>query len=407
MPELPEVESARRLVEAHAVGKTITEVYALEQGGGPRHGLFDDIVFANSPNAETASRALVGLTIDRAHRRGKQMWWEVSGDKSVLSLLCHFGMTGSISVKPPRSEAIAAKYKSTKVDSSQWPPRFTKLEIVVSDGTRLAFSDPRRLGRVYLVPGDPLTQLPLSALGPDAFTDLPPHAAFSRSLRDKSVAIKVLLLDQSFVAGIGNYIADEVLYKARIHPDSPCNALDDSAVRALHDAIAYVIGLACSVEADYERFPPDWLFHRRWEKGRSRPKTHDGLAIEFLTVGGRTSAVVPALQKRVTSGARAKEVLGAAIDGDAAVGRPLKLGPKGRASGSRSKQRAAGVLEDAAASPAIPAPSSRVSPGPPAASRVSAGRDAADSAGRARTRSSSAFASSMAAASSELGKRRR
>ena len=392
------------------MGKTITEVYALEQGGGPRHGLFDDIVFADCPNAETASRALVGLKIAAARRRGKQMWWDVSGDKRALSLLCHFGMTGSISIKPPGSEAIAAKYKSTKVDSSQWPPRFTKLEVVVSDGTRLAFSDPRRLGRVYLLPGDPLGQLPLSALGPDAFTDLPPLAAFSRALRDKSVAIKVLLLDQSFIAGIGNYIADEVLYRARIHPDSPCNALDDSAVRALHDAIAYVIGLACSVEADYERFPLDWLFHRRWEKGRSRPKTHDGLAIEFLTVGGRTSAVVPTLQKRVASGARVKDILGAAIDGGAAVSRSLKVSSKGRASGSRGKQRAAGVMDDEAANTVVPVPSPRVSPVPAAASNVAAGRDAADSAGRARTRSSSTSASvlpPMAASSSELGKRRR
>lgn len=194
MPELPEVESARALVEAHGAGKVISDVIALEQGGGPRSGLFDDIVFSGCPSADAAKAFLVGRTLVSARRRGKQMFWTLSGGGP--SLLCHFGMTGSISVLPPGRVAVAAKYKSFAVDATSWPPRFTKFEIVLGDGTRLAFSDPRRLGRVLFLEGDPLTQLPLSALGPDAWTDLPPLDAFSRACRGRDVPIKALLLDQ-------------------------------------------------------------------------------------------------------------------------------------------------------------------------------------------------------------------
>lgn len=77
-------------------------------------------------------------------------------------------------------------------------------------------------------------------------------------------------------------------------------SLDDASIRGLHAAISQVVSFACEVEADAARFPSEWLFHRRWEKGKSRPKTHDGLGIDFITVGGRTSAVVPSLQKKST-----------------------------------------------------------------------------------------------------------
>ena len=93
----------------------------------------------------------------------------------------------------------------------------------------------------------------------------------------------------------------QVLYQSRVHPESISSALDDAVLAALRCAIEEVLATACAVDADAERFPPEWLFHRRWEKGRSRPHTHDGLPIEFITAGGRTSAVILALQKRVSA----------------------------------------------------------------------------------------------------------
>ena len=130
------LHSARRLVEEHAVGKRITSVVAVEQGGGPRCGLFDEIIFSNCSCAKAAEDALVGRTVVAVKRCGKHMWWQLSDGGPHL--LCHFGMTGSISLKAPGQHAITAKYKSFSVDAKNWPPKFTKVEVLFADGTRLA-----------------------------------------------------------------------------------------------------------------------------------------------------------------------------------------------------------------------------------------------------------------------------
>ena len=99
------------------------------------------------------------------------------------------------------------KMKRYSVDTaSQWPPRFTKVEVVFSNGARLAFTDPRRLGRVRL-PASP--EAAAEGMGPDALLALPPLPAFAELLR-RAVPLKALLLDQAVLAGIGNYLADEM-----------------------------------------------------------------------------------------------------------------------------------------------------------------------------------------------------
>lgn len=211
MPELPEVEAARALVEAHCCGRKIVDVIANESGGGPRDGLFDDLVCAGVSSAAELRAALVGRTLTASKRLGKQMYWELSG--SGPSLLTHFGMSGAFSIfTEAAGGATAALYKRVKVDTSAWPPKFCKLELAFEGGVRLAFTDPRRLGRVKLLAGDPLTQPPLSELGPDALTAFPDVPSLAAALASRSVPVKALLLDQSWLAGIGNYLADEILY---------------------------------------------------------------------------------------------------------------------------------------------------------------------------------------------------
>ena len=90
MPELPEVESARELVEKHCLGSRIVSVTATECGGGPRDGLFDDKVVGEGASEESLTAALLGRTITAAHRRGKHMWIDLSGPGP--SILFHFGM---------------------------------------------------------------------------------------------------------------------------------------------------------------------------------------------------------------------------------------------------------------------------------------------------------------------------
>ena len=306
MPELPEVERARALVEQHCVGKSVALITSTESGGGPRHGQFDDIVCQSSA-AELAS--LHGKTVAAVCRVGKQMWIEFEGG---CSLLVHFGMTGSLVVHGVK----AATFVEFKVHDEAWPPRFAKLELGfapeecggagLDEGglTRLAFCDPRRLGRLSVLRVPPRTVAPVNQLAPDPTTGARGGFAlpsFSAAINSRSVAIKAALLDQRCaVCGVGNWIADEVLYQAKIHPAARSNSLSSQQEAALFSAVCEVVAVACAVGADSAQFPPGWLFHHRWNKGGRKGGGGGkvgGEPVTFVTVGGRTSAVVPSQRK--------------------------------------------------------------------------------------------------------------
>lgn len=215
-------------------------------------------------------------------------------------------MTGSWAVQGVK----AHEYKKFKVRDEAWPPRFTKLELVFGE-TRLAFCDPRRLGRLWLRTGDPFAQAPWSALAPDPITDPISVETAERVFATKGCTIKSLLLDQqALVAGVGNWIADEVLYQARVHPEAACSSLSRAQVIAVHGSLLGIVRLAVSVGADSSQFPKDWLFHYRWGKGQSGAgAVHEvpGVGrIKFIDVGGRTTAFLPSLQLKGAAHATAK-----------------------------------------------------------------------------------------------------
>ena len=89
-------------------------------------------------------------------------------------------------------------------------------------------------------------------------------------------------------------MADEVLYQAKLYPEVKANSLTDAEIKQLHEAIKYVPETAVEAEADHEKFPPDWLFHVRWDGKKKSPKLN-GQAVEFLKVGGRVSTVALSL----------------------------------------------------------------------------------------------------------------
>lgn len=315
MPELPEVEAARTLLGEHCTGKRITGVFALEAGGGPRAGSFDNIVFDDTAaDAAAVVAGLRGKTLVGVHRKGKQLWLELS---SPPHLLGHFGMTGAFVVRG----VAAARYKSFKVEEESWPPRFTKLELVL-DGARVAFCDPRRLGRLRLC-ADPVHSSPWRDLAPDPMHAPPSAAAVRAALASKGCAVKALLLDQeALVSGVGNWIADEVLYQAGVHPAAVCRTLSDAQADAIRESLLLVLRTACAVGADSSRFPKEWLFHHRWGKGKGTARVPGaaGGPITFLTVGGRTSAVVTGRQRmgqRPKVAAEAAPTEGAAAGGKA------------------------------------------------------------------------------------------
>jgi formamidopyrimidine-DNA glycosylase len=223
-------------------------------------------------------------------RHGKHLWFEL--DRRPWPCL-HFGMTGGFHTAPggPR---VKLKSSSKRPDSS-WPPRFTKLRLVFDDGGELVVADARRLGRIRLRQ-DPEKEPPISLLGFDAHRSLPPLAEFRELVRQRSAPLKALLLDQSFAAGVGNWIADEVLYQARLDPRRRANALSDTEVARMRTALKLVIDTSVRLMNDSDRYPRGWLFHRRWGKN-PRAVTLRGDRIRHITLGGRTTAWVPGIQR--------------------------------------------------------------------------------------------------------------
>ena len=329
MPELPEVETARNLLATHCVSQRITMAVTVEGGGGPRDGLFDEIVFDDKEaDAAVVSSLLEGKQLVEVRRRGKQLWLVLS---SPPHLLAHFGMTGAFVVRGvrcrrtsphpspiccpfsaqtssvcvqecrvqfPPCQVAAPTYKEFRVHDEAWPPRFTKLELQFEAGTALAFCDPRRLGRLRLRV-DPQNEEPWRSLAPDPLLDPIEKGRWLEVLAAKGCNIKALLLDQAaLVSGVGNWVADEVLFHAGVHPEAICRSLSDAQVDRLRAALTHVLNVAVSCGAKDEEFPRDWLFHYRWGKVPGTVPGERGGAITFLTVGGRTSAVVLSRQRK-------------------------------------------------------------------------------------------------------------
>lgn len=162
---------------------------------------------------------------------------------------------------------------------------------------------------------------------------------------------------QAFSAGVGNWVADEVLYQARMHPEQPVSDLSQEQVAAVHAALDSVIQLAVSVDADSHKFPRDWLFHYRWT-GKKASSINGG-RIEFLTVGGRTSAFVPSVQRLVSNGAANMFAVAAAAEDGSQPGTSRAKG-KANAAGRKRKAEAAEAESDPAVVAAVEAAAKEV-----------------------------------------------
>lgn len=265
MPELPEVEAARRRLHAKILGRRIRSAEAVD----------DPVVFRGITGRALAA-ALVGRRVRTIGRKGKHLWFEL--DRRPWPSF-HFGMTGSFAM----------------YDEPAKRPRFWRLEIVFAGGLRLAFSDPRRFGRIRLQ-RDPENEPPIALLGPDPLRDPPTARALAPLLARRRAPLKAVLLDQAVFAGVGNWVADEILYQARLLPTRPAASLTPAEVSRLRTALLSVLRRAVAVRADSDRFPRTWLFHTRWGR-MAGSRTARGEAIVHATVGGRTTAWVPTRQK--------------------------------------------------------------------------------------------------------------
>src|SRR4051812_32030851 len=247
MPELPEAERARQRLES-VVGRRIAAVDDT-----------DTYVCRPHQPGEIAS-ALVGHRFASTHRRGKFLWLDTE-EGPTLGL--HLGMAGSIALEAPHERPL-------------WD-RFT---VEFDDGTRFALRDRRRLGRAVLNPD-------FSHVGPDAATV--GREDFRRRIGAGRAPVKARLLDQGAISGVGNLLADEALWQARISPRRPTGeiAVDelDRLRRDLRAAIRSAIRRGGVHTGTFVR-----------ARGLDGACPRDGHPLERATIGGRTTYWCPACQ---------------------------------------------------------------------------------------------------------------
>ncbi|KAI9748421.1 MAG: hypothetical protein M4579_007229 [Chaenotheca gracillima] len=289
MPEIGEIARLVHYLKKHLLGKTLAAVRVQE----------DNIVYGKAgTSAEEFQKAITGKKVVDVGQQGKYFWMIMSSPPHPL---LHCSMTGWFKF----SNDDSAYYKPTKAEDESWPPRFWKfiLETKEDPKCEAAFVDPRRLGRIRLVDceGDKIRQVaPLNQNGPDPVIDKDQLTEewLGEKLRSKRVPVKAFLLDQSIISGVGNWVADEILYNAKIHPEQYTNSLGDAQLAQLHKSLMYICGLAVETLADSSKFPEEWLMKHRWGKGKKSNTLPNGAKITHITVGGRTSAVVPSVQKK-------------------------------------------------------------------------------------------------------------
>ncbi|RDI95130.1 DNA-formamidopyrimidine glycosylase [Meiothermus sp. QL-1] len=265
MPELPEVETTRRILEPWLLGQPIQRIIHC-----------DPARYRRTEQAE-------GRRIEGVGRRGKYLILALEGS---LEAVVHLGMTGGFRFAPTAH---------------------TRLTLHLPDQA-LYYSDPRRFGRWWVVRAGDYREIKLlQRMGPEPLSPGFTLAGFHRALARSRRSIKEVLLAQEAVAGLGNIYADEALWQSRLHPRRPASSLSPAEVRRLYAAIRKVLGRAVaaggSTLSDQSYQQPDGrpgyfqLEHRAY--GRTgQPCAHRGCPgrIAKTVVGGRGTHYCPSCQ---------------------------------------------------------------------------------------------------------------
>jgi len=271
MPELPEVETIANGLRLGGEQHPAIVGMHIEQA----HLLWSRTLA--EPTPEVFLARLTGQIIQAIDRRGKFLVFHLSQDH----LLIHLRMSGNLIVEPNSAE-VAPHHR---------------LMLDLQDGWRLAFNDTRKFGRVWLV-ADPLRVL--GGLGPEpldpAFTD----QAFHLNLLKTRRAIKPLLLDQSFIAGLGNIYADEALFISRTHPLTPANTIHAAQAAQLLSGIRQVLQAGiqhhgASIDWVYRGGDFQNFFYVYQRTGQ--PCRGCGAPIERMILGQRSTHFCPVCQK--------------------------------------------------------------------------------------------------------------
>ena len=265
MPELPEVESARRVLQRAAAGRRLSAIRV-------RH---PSIARRLTP---AQRRKVAGLAVERVERRGKHQLIHLS-DGSVL--LAHFRMAGD--------------WEVGRVDDPE--PRHTRAALEFDDGVRVALVDPRALSTLALFASGDDAGLP--SFGPEADSDDLTAKWLAGALAKRRGPIKPALLDQRVAAGVGNIYASEALWRARISPLAPAASLTAARLRRLADALRETVRHALKVgRGRYARSAEEGGAHLDVYGRAGEPCRRCGAAIVRVVQAGRSTFYCPRCQRR-------------------------------------------------------------------------------------------------------------
>ncbi len=274
MPELPEVETVKKTLEKKLAGLTITGVEIMM----PK--------VIREPEPRQFANLVTGKKITKLGRRGKYLLIYLS-EFSVLVI--HLRMTGRLVYTRPEDP----------------PPRHTHVVFHLSDGCQLRFADMRQFGRILLTDTRRLDQVKgLKDLGPEPLGPEFTREFLRKELKRKRVRLKSLLLDQTFVAGLGNIYADEALYRSRLHPERIAQSLSPREIASLYRSIIEVLeeailnrGTSMRDYVDGDGRAGNYQKLLRVYNREGQQCFRCGSNIARIKVGGRSSYYCPSCQK--------------------------------------------------------------------------------------------------------------
>ena len=258
MPELPEVETFKRYLDKTPLNKVIKEVR-----------IIDNRILSNE--ASNLKKLIIGKQFKSSTRHGKYLLVNLGQRYLVM----HFGMTGDL------------EYYNKKDDE----PKYSKVIFQFENNFNLAYLSRRMFGKIDIA--DSIEEfIQAKRLGPDAYKMS--YEEFTRALKRRSAILKSILLNQSFIAGIGNIYSDEILYRTNLNPKTKIDSLKEEKLLEFFNSIKDVLKFGIEKEGDLSTYPNNFLIPHRKKEERC-PKCSN--EIERFEISGRHGFFCPFCQK--------------------------------------------------------------------------------------------------------------
>ena len=280
MPELPEIETIKNDLTPHVVGKIITGVTFTPD---PKIR-----ILRRFPSQQKFITELEGTQIQKLRRRAKYLVFDLQPSRT---LVMHLGMSGQLLIRRPESP----------------PESFLRARFHLSEDTELRFIDPRKFGELFLqLPSLNECPINLDRLGPEPLGNKFTLAYLTRILQKSNRNIKIFLMDQKVIAGLGNIYSDEILFRTKIHPARITSTLAEEDIRLLHRSIRKILrkaidnrGTTASDKRYRDGLGRTGKFQAMLRVYQRREKRcyECGAIIESTRIGGRTASFCPQCQK--------------------------------------------------------------------------------------------------------------